>query len=136
MQIYNGPGWHVEFVGMPALNRKLAAIGEAWEQAADDATREIADETLAAAQARVKVKSGDLRASGKVVRLERHQYAVVFDKPYAARIEFGFHGTDSLGRKYNQAAQPYLRPAWEEKRATAMERTADLLQRAQARAAA
>ena len=30
---------------------------------------------------------------------------------YAARIEFGFQGTDSLGRSYNQAAQAYLRPA-------------------------
>lgn len=32
---------------------------------------------------------------------------------YAARIEFGFADTDSLGRTYNQAAQPYLRPALE-----------------------
>lgn len=31
--------------------------------------------------------------------------------PYAARIEFGFSGADSLGRVYNQAAQPYMRPA-------------------------
>ena len=30
---------------------------------------------------------------------------------YAARIEYGFVGADSLGRVYNQAAQPYLRPA-------------------------
>ena len=30
---------------------------------------------------------------------------------YAARLEFGFQGTDSKGRKYNQPAQPYLRPA-------------------------
>lgn len=30
---------------------------------------------------------------------------------YAGRIEFGFAGTDSLGRNYNQSAQPYLRPA-------------------------
>lgn len=25
--------------------------------------------------------------------------------PYAARVEFGFNGTDSLGRKYNQKGQ-------------------------------
>lgn len=30
---------------------------------------------------------------------------------YARRQEFGFVGTDSLGRRYNQAARPYLRPA-------------------------
>jgi len=33
---------------------------------------------------------------------------------YAARIEFGFVGEDSLGRRYNQAAHPYLTPAVEE----------------------
>lgn len=38
------------------------------------------------------------------------------DVPYAARIEYGFTGRDSLGRRYNQPAQPYLRPAIEENR--------------------
>ncbi len=40
---------------------------------------------------------------------------------YAARIEFGFHGVDSLGRHYNQAAQPYLRPAMDSKAAEALQ---------------
>lgn len=30
---------------------------------------------------------------------------------YARRLEFGFTGTDSRGRSYNQAARPYLYPA-------------------------
>jgi len=30
---------------------------------------------------------------------------------YARRIELGFVGVDSLGRKYNQQPYPYLRPA-------------------------
>lgn len=34
-----------------------------------------------------------------------------FEPPYARRIEYGFMGTDSLGRQYHQAAQPYVRPA-------------------------
>ncbi len=33
---------------------------------------------------------------------------------YARRIEYGFSGADALGRTYNQAAQPYLRPAVDE----------------------
>mgnify|MGYP001292038658 CR=1 FL=1 len=136
MNIYTGSGWHIEIVGHEALNRKLRAIGEAWEQAADDGTRGIAEEILVAAQARVPVKSGALRSSGRVEQLERHQYAVVFDTPYARRIELGFHGTDSLGRRYNQAGQPYLRPAYEEKRMVALERTAELIQRATRQAAA
>lgn len=36
------------------------------------------------------------------------------DPPYARRIEFGFVGVDRLGRHYNQAAQPYMRPAHDE----------------------
>lgn len=30
---------------------------------------------------------------------------------YGARLELGFTGDDSLGRHYNQAPRPYLRPA-------------------------
>jgi hypothetical protein len=35
------------------------------------------------------------------------------DSPYARRLEFGFVGVDSLGRNYNQAPRPHLRPALE-----------------------
>ncbi len=34
---------------------------------------------------------------------------------YARRIEFGFVGTDRLGRVYNQPAQPYMRTAGDTK---------------------
>jgi hypothetical protein len=33
---------------------------------------------------------------------------------YAPRVEFGFVGTDSLGRKYNQAPKSFLRSALKE----------------------
>jgi hypothetical protein len=36
-----------------------------------------------------------------------------FDPPYARRIEYGFFGADSLGRVYHQAAEPYMRPAFD-----------------------
>jgi len=36
---------------------------------------------------------------------------------YGPRVEFGFAGKDALGRVYNQAAQPYLRPALNDNRA-------------------
>lgn len=42
-----------------------------------------------------------------------------FDPAYARRIEYGFVGTDSLGLTYNQAAQPYMRPAFDAKAAEA-----------------
>lgn len=33
---------------------------------------------------------------------------------YARRLEFGFVGTDSKGRTYNQAARPFVFPAFEQ----------------------
>lgn len=39
---------------------------------------------------------------------------------YARRIEFGFNDTDSLGRRFNQPAQPYLRPAFDQGKAKAL----------------
>ncbi len=34
--------------------------------------------------------------------------------PYAARLEFGFHGTDSKGRNIDQGARPFIHPSFEE----------------------
>lgn len=45
------------------------------------------------------------------------------DVEYAKRIEFGFMQADSLGRHYNQAAQPYMRPAYDTKRNEAEQET-------------
>lgn len=45
--------------------------------------------------------------------------------PYARRIENGFTGADSLGRQYDQPAQPYLRPAADEAGPAAVQEVAD-----------
>jgi HK97 gp10 family phage protein len=42
------------------------------------------------------------------------------DVPYARRLEFGFQDTDALGRRYNQAARPYMRPAYDTRRGEAI----------------
>jgi HK97 gp10 family phage protein len=44
-----------------------------------------------------------------------------FDPAYARRIEFGFVGPDSLGRVFHQAAQPYMRPAYETQKQPAID---------------
>lgn len=44
---------------------------------------------------------------------------VGFDPPYARRVHDGFIGTDSLGRTYHQAANPFMDTAFENKRAEA-----------------
>jgi len=80
---------------------------------------------IALALAAVKVKN---RARGRVPKVTRTLERSIHpdnlkstgskitidigtDVEYARRIELGFAGTDSLGRTFNQAAKPYLRPA-------------------------
>jgi len=68
----------------------------------------------------VPVDTGRLRDSIDYQVMEDAQQITWIISPhteYANRIEFGFVGTDSLGRTYNQAAQPYMRPAWDESQA-------------------
>jgi hypothetical protein len=48
---------------------------------------------------------------------------------YAKRIEFGFVGTDALGRTYNQAARPSLVPAAEEQQGPYQDRLRAVLSR-------
>jgi HK97 gp10 family phage protein len=66
------------------------------------------------------VKSGTLRRSIHHVLTTSTEtacnIAIGPDTPYARRIEFGFVGADSLGRRYHQAAHPYMRPAFDSKR--------------------
>jgi len=61
--------------------------------------------------------SGALQASiGHAVEQgEEGPRAVVFAAtPYARRLELGFFGTDTLGRRYTQAPRPFLRRALQE----------------------
>ena len=56
------------------------------------------------------------------------------DVPYAARLEYGYVGPDSLGRTFHQPARPYLRPAFDNNKDAAIrevgEALADLLEKA------
>jgi hypothetical protein len=36
------------------------------------------------------------------------------NKPQGRRLEYGFHGTDSLGRSYNQPPLPHFGPAFDQ----------------------
>jgi len=69
------------------------------------------------AKAMAPYRTGTLRRS---IHLESTEdlltVKVGTNVPYAARLEYGFTGKDSLGRHYNQPARPYLRPAIENNR--------------------
>ena len=52
---------------------------------------------------------------------ERCTVIVGNDQPQGPRLEFGFVGADKLGRVYNQAARPHIRPALDENRGAAVD---------------
>lgn len=49
------------------------------------------------------------------------------DLPYALRLEYGFEDTDARGRSYHQAAQPHVRPAFDNKREEALKEVKDAI---------
>lgn len=55
------------------------------------------------------------------------QIRIGTDLDYAARIEYGFTGTDSRGRHYSQPPRPYLRPAFDEHRDEAVREVGEAL---------
>ena len=106
-------------VGAAELQRTLRDLAkiaspDVLRDAAAEGAKVIKDE----AQRIVPVDTGALRESIDVQPLEQSNGAILIgigsDMPYARRIEYGFVGTDSLGRTYHQSAQPYMRPALDE----------------------
>lgn len=84
-----------------------------------------------AAIANAPYKTGNLRRSIHTeIVAQSDTYAEAAtgtDVEYAARIEFGFNDTDALGRTYHQSARPYMRPAYAEHKADALEETLNAL---------
>ncbi|GAK12242.1 HK97-gp10 family putative phage morphogenesis protein [Geomicrobium sp. JCM 19039] len=107
----------MEIKGLDEAIRKLDRLEQSVDGAMDAALSAAALEVENEAKNRVPVKSHTLQRS--ITHKVQNGDALVgpfSEVPYAARIEFGFIGTDSLGRQYNQSAQPYLRPALESSR--------------------
>jgi HK97 gp10 family phage protein len=95
-----------------------AALGRLSEAAAGEALRAAVRSAGLLVQNDAKTlapyRTGTLRRSihTEVEGDGQHAEASVgTDVIYAARLEFGFEGTDSRGRTYHQPARPYLRPA-------------------------
>lgn len=91
---------------------------------------------------RTPYKSGTYRRGWHLETVEktpeRCTVIVGNDQPQGPRLEFGFVGRDVLGRFYNQAARPHIRPALDENRGAAVEEfrgaVADIIARRAARA--
>lgn len=117
----------VELIMTDALQQKVQALARLANDAEALNTALIAAGWLVAndAKARAPYKSGTLRRSIDVASVGPGDVRVGSSVPYAARIEFGFVGADSAGRNYHQAAQPYLRPAFEENQAAVRQAVID-----------
>lgn len=104
-----------------------AAQGSALENAATAGILPIQNDAIV----RAPKDSTDLARSIHTEIIERSQHyaeaATGTDKEYAKRREFGYSDTDSLGRTYNDPAQPYMRPAFDTKRSEAERETKEAL---------
>lgn len=105
----------VILLGVPefdrALERMVARVTEETPALTEEAGRGLQQQ----AQANARVLTGALRESIEVQgpSLDGGAWSVRVGSAliYSRRIEEGFHGTDSLGRTYNQQGSPYIRPA-------------------------
>ena len=109
----------VSVKGGEELARKLAALSEAMQgQALEAAMRSGALLVQNDAKQLAPFRTGTLRRSihteVEATGPGRAEAMVGTDVVYAARVEFGFEGTDKAGRTYHQPPQPYLRPALDE----------------------
>lgn len=119
----------VQLKGVDVLSlvtqKLINAAREGAKQSVSDAAQLFVEE----AQTLVPVDTGHLRESIHAELVEATDTLTVvavtpayedpnpygFEPAYARRIEYGFAGADSLGRVYHQAAQPYMRPAFDSK---------------------
>jgi len=108
----------IEIHGDKEIDRALERAGKAFSEPVIMAALETGAQIVEVdAKIRVPKKTRQLEKSIHTKSIEG-SFAVIIctGEPYAKRIERGFVGRDSLGRRYNQPAQPYLRPALNENR--------------------
>lgn len=121
------------FTGLSELDMKVRYLREAAQSGLKLSVPEAAQLFVEEAKMLVPVVTGRLQEAIHAETLEDSDYRQTmqvapfveapnewgFDPAYARRIEYGFIGPDSLGRLFHQAAQPYMRPAFDSKQAEA-----------------
>ena len=126
----SSPGIHVTGVGdLAAKFRALAddIKGPALEAATRAAALPVLNQVRITEPegGRTPYKTGTYRRGWHLETVEktpeRCTVIVGNDQPQGPRLEFGFVGADKLGRVYNQAARPHIRPALDENRGAAVD---------------
>lgn len=64
-------------------------------------------------QRRTPIKTGQYRSSIRADPVGSAEVGVGSPMPQIFRLEYGFVGHDSLGRRYHQAPRPHWRPAFD-----------------------
>jgi hypothetical protein len=105
------------------LTRALGELGELLPKLADQEMERTGLAVLARVKLNASGRPGPRRVTGDYTRSMNLQAAhaasgrvtvtVGTNAVQGPRLEFGFHGTDSLGRRYNQPPFPHWRPAFE-----------------------
>lgn len=115
---------------MDGPTSNAAQVGALWAAAAlaaGEACRAVTKHHATLLQARIKahasgrpgprMQSGDYNRSWEIRGRGQKgiaKFEVGTDKPQGRRLEYGFVGTDSLGRRYNQPPYPHVAPAVDE----------------------
>ncbi len=115
----------VQMTGFDALTLRVKYL----KKAASSGLKFGVDEAAGLFEAEAKQNSPVLTGANRdsiateivTDEVEKQGRSIAPHMPYSARLEFGFVGTDSLGRVYNQAARPYIRPAFDTQQAAARE---------------
>ena len=99
--------------GLEALLKAFGAFGEEMEKNVTKAVKLTANEYKTDVQKIAPYKTGTYRRS---IHVETSGHVALggTNLPYAQRVDYGFADVDSLGRVYDQKAQPHFRPTFDE----------------------
>jgi len=103
-------GFRFIVVGARELSGRFIAKAAVLDKEVESATEVHAGILLAMIKAAAPFRTGNYRDSWHIER-DGNQRVVTTDAPYGRRLELGFFGQDTLGRYYQQAPQPHVRPA-------------------------
>jgi len=100
----------IDFRDVEKFTDKMRRFLLGWDEAERDLLQTAADMMLEKVRALAPYRTGVYRMSWQIQASGRG-YLIFTNHPAARRLEYGFVGTDSLGRNYNQAPRPHMRPA-------------------------
>lgn len=122
-------GFSVRILGIPEFRAALQATIVRVGRATELTTKEAGEKIVELIRGHMEGRPGPNRISSKLFDSIRADSGRVSGVPgniggwsstisantdYAKRIEFGFHGSDSRGRVYNQQPYPYFEPGMQD----------------------